>query len=109
MPLNANRLKQSRLRKGWNLDELESHSGVHKSQISRYERGDTEPMSSVLAAMAVALDVSTDYLLELSDNPDRFEDNTLTVDERAVLSAYRMRNVPDILELCADLLRKDSD
>ncbi len=39
------------------------------TQIFRYEKGENDPTGKVLAALARALDTSTDYLLGLVDDP----------------------------------------
>lgn len=42
---------------------------TNPTQISRYERGDSEPSSSMLAAIAQALETTPNYLLGFSDDP----------------------------------------
>lgn len=49
--------------------ELAELSGLSQSQISRYEQEANEPTADALIALARALDVSTDYLLGLMDDP----------------------------------------
>jgi transcriptional regulator with XRE-family HTH domain len=106
MLLNVDRLKRARQDKGLTLDELGRLSGLDKSQIFRYERGDNDPSSTVLAILAGILDVSTDYLLNLTDNPKGILGEDLTSAERMLLSAYRSANARALFELVADRLKQ---
>jgi transcriptional regulator with XRE-family HTH domain len=58
------RLKTLRLQKNLSQIELADLINVHHTHISRYERGETTPAVKALIALAKALNVSTDYLLE---------------------------------------------
>ncbi|WP_052212472.1 helix-turn-helix domain-containing protein [Anaerovibrio lipolyticus] len=58
-----NRLKLARFAKGWNCKELALYTGISAAIISRYERGTSQPTAPVLAKLARALGVSTDYLI----------------------------------------------
>jgi transcriptional regulator with XRE-family HTH domain len=58
----AQRLKQTRLERGFSQSELGEKVGVHYTQIGRYEKGSV-PASDVLAKMANSLNVSTDFLM----------------------------------------------
>lgn len=51
-----------RLRKGAGLsqEDLMMLAGVHRTQISKYERGETEPQAEVLARLSRALGVSAE-------------------------------------------------
>lgn len=106
MSLNAERLKQARNKLGISLDELADRTGLHRSQLYRYERGNNDPTSSTLTALARELGVSIDYLVGLSDEPQGKIGDSLTSDELEVLNAYRRADVPAMLEICTDLARK---
>lgn len=43
--------------------------GSTPTQIFRYEKGTNDPTGRILAALAIALNTSTDYLLGLTDDP----------------------------------------
>ena len=62
------RLKLARRRSGFSLRELSSRIGglVSAQAIGKYERGEMMPGSSVVIALADALDVSVAYLLNPS-------------------------------------------
>lgn len=63
------RLKEARQRKGLLQNELAELIHVSRQAYSLYERGRRRPNWETMIAMAKALDVSTDYLLGLSDEP----------------------------------------
>ena len=57
-------LKRIRLEKNLSQLELAKRSGVHRTQINRYEAGVNTPCARNLQRLAAALDVSMDDLLE---------------------------------------------
>lgn len=59
----GNRLKQLRTDKGLSKLELSEIAQVHHVQIGRYENKGAMPSADVLAKLANALNVSTEYLL----------------------------------------------
>lgn len=59
----ADRLKKSRQEKGLSQTELAALAGIHYTQIGRYENKGAKPASDVLAKIADALGVSSDYLM----------------------------------------------
>lgn len=61
------RLKNAREMRKWSRMDLSTYSGVDNSLIGRYEKGLSEPTASSLIGLAQALDVSTDYLLGLTN------------------------------------------
>ena len=65
----AGRLKAARQHVGWTQTELSKRSGVHAMAISRLERGEKKDVTgATLRKLALALRVSGDYLLGLSDD-----------------------------------------
>ena len=57
------RIKQLRKENNLSQNELGKLSGVHVTNISRYERGENMPTADVLARLATALKTTGDYLL----------------------------------------------
>ena len=53
-------LRQLRERACLSQEELMSRAGVHRTQISNYERGETEPQAEVLARLSRALGVEAE-------------------------------------------------
>ena len=62
------RLKKIRQKRGVTQESLAKIVSISPSSISLYERGIREPNLSMLISIAKALDVSTDYLLGLTNN-----------------------------------------
>lgn len=60
----ANRLKTLRKSNNLSQTELAKIVGVHYNHIGRYERGSSKPSAKALNALAHALGVSADYLME---------------------------------------------
>ena len=58
------RLQQLRVQKGMSQDELARRSGIHKNQIGRYERGDSQPTAKKIKLICDVLGVSKDYLFD---------------------------------------------
>ena len=61
------RLAAARAARGWTQTELAYHAGINAAEVSRYETGSRQPLASVLARLARALEVPSDYLLGLTD------------------------------------------
>lgn len=64
------RIKEVRKERGLSQTRLAQKIGMEQTQYSRYERGENEIKVNVLIDICKALDVSSDYLLGLSDKPD---------------------------------------
>lgn len=64
------RLRKIRERRGYSLSELAEKVGITKQAINQYEMNITGPKHTVLAALAVALDCTTDYLCGLKEEQD---------------------------------------
>ena len=96
MPIQATRIAQRRKRLGLSQEELGLLAGTSQKQISKYENGMNDPTGDVLAALAQALETTTDWLLGLTDVADRpmREESDLSADEQELLRIYR-RKSPD--------------
>ncbi len=69
------RLKKIRLEKGFTKSDLAKIIGVHYSQIGRYEEKGAQPSADVMAKLANALEISTDFLM--NGTSDDLADGTL--------------------------------
>lgn len=65
------RLRSLRQHAGLTQKELATKLGTAGGNVSKYELGETLPPMEVLVKMASCFEVSTDYLLGLTDSPGR--------------------------------------
>lgn len=63
------RIREMRKERGLSQAKIAQKIGMEQTQYSRYERGENEIKVNVLIDICKALDVSSDYLLGLSDDP----------------------------------------
>lgn len=61
------RLKELRIERGWTQKETAEKLGLHSVTYLHYEKGQREPPLALLADMAALFEVSTDYLLGLTE------------------------------------------
>ena len=64
------RLKEIRKSKGVSQLKMAMDLNTNQNTISRYETGEREPGINELIKIADYFNVSVDYLLERTDNPD---------------------------------------
>lgn len=64
--IRGDRVRQLRTALGINQTELAEKLGINQFQVSRYERGSSNPSVDVLVVMAQILNTTSDYLLGLS-------------------------------------------
>lgn len=62
------RISKARRYANMNQKELCKKVGINEASLSRYENDMREPKAAVLKLLAKALDVSSDYLLGLTDD-----------------------------------------
>lgn len=63
------RLRLARTRRGLSQEGLARRVDASKNSVQNWERNGTLPRADAVAALALTLGVSTDYLLGLSDEP----------------------------------------
>jgi transcriptional regulator with XRE-family HTH domain len=64
------RIRDARSQRGWSQNELASRAGVKQPTLQRIEAGlRMDPSIRTIAALAVALDMTIDALLDLPKNP----------------------------------------
>lgn len=93
-----NRIKETRERKGVKQITLANACGVSQSSFSNWECGRHQPSLDKLSVIAEMLDVSTDYLLGLSDkeNPEK-RDTSLVAETDEIHE--RLRRNPSLYAL----------
>ena len=88
----AQRLKKARINKGLSQTELGHLAGIHYTQIGRYENKGAQPSADILAKLANALEVSSDYLT--NGTPDDLAESSLT--DKELLNQFKIiEKMPD--------------
>lgn len=82
----SERLKKARLEKGYSKSDLAKEINVHYSQIGRYEEKGAQPSADILAKLANALEVTSDYLM--NGTSDDLADSSLT--DKELLNQFKM-------------------
>lgn len=77
MSSQSSRIRQRRLQLGMSQEDLAFKIGTSQKQISRYENDSIDFTGKVLYRLTEALETTSDYILGITDNPDRevTEDN----------------------------------
>lgn len=92
--------------RGLSQRELARRCGLNLAQIYRYESEVTEPSASILGIIAHELDVTTDYLLGLSDTLQGYSLGSIALDKRQLLDAYSSGDSLTLLTLITERLHK---
>lgn len=100
------RLQEIRERLGISQRELARRCGFSLAQIYRYESGTTEPNAETLGIIARELNVTSDYLLGLSDSAHGYSAGDLRPDERRVLDAFKIGDGTTMIKLMAERIRE---
>ena len=73
----AESLKRFRLQGGYSQGDVAEKIGIMQQMYYKYEAGKNIPSAEVIKKIAVAFNVSTDYLLGLSDTPSYDADKAI--------------------------------
>lgn len=65
-----NRLKELRKSRGYTQISLQMQTGIEQSLLSKFENGDRIPPTETLMRLAELYNVSIDYILCRTDNPE---------------------------------------
>ncbi|MCL2673776.1 MAG: helix-turn-helix domain-containing protein [Defluviitaleaceae bacterium] len=71
MPTFAERIRTLRNSKGLSQRVVGESLGINERTYKRYEAGEFEPTATNIIKLANLFEVSADYILGLSDNPQR--------------------------------------
>lgn len=82
------RLRELRKSRAYSRRELAEALEIGEANIQRYEAGESDAISENVIKIARHFNVSTDYLLGLTNTPASLA-NDLTLDELAALAAWR--------------------
>ncbi|MGE7875373.1 helix-turn-helix domain-containing protein [Streptomyces venezuelae] len=91
LPILSIRIKELRKERKWSQKELGERVDVSESFISKVESGKKQPSRDVTTKIAEVLNVTTDYLLGRSEDPE------LTTEEDKIVSEEG-KNIMEIIE-----------
>lgn len=100
------RIRTLRTAKGLSLKQLGHILGVAESTVSLYETGKRQPDHAILLKLADFFQVSTDYLLERTDDATAPASN---IKKAASLEAGSLKDQFMILLLESGLIEKEED
>jgi transcriptional regulator with XRE-family HTH domain len=84
----GDRLRIARERANLKQTQVKERTGIHNKTLSGYENGVSEPDSQTLATLAELYDVTTDFLLGLTNDPKGKavqQDDSISPEEREFL------------------------
>lgn len=99
MELFIERSRLTRVKRNLTQAGLAECAGLHPNAVSLYERGDRAPRLDIVASVAAALNVSTDFLLGLTNNEVREVEATALTTRYAGLSAANQAVARKIMEV----------
>ncbi len=102
------RIKELRDENGLSDKDVEKGAGIANSSISQWRRGNCKPSLMNIVRLADYFEVSSDYLLGLSDRRERMDacSTHLAEDEAQILELYRGFDVKDrfrVIHYCMDI------
>ena len=105
--MQGERLRQVREEKHISQRDLARLCNVGLNMIYRYESNLTDPTADVLKRIAMVLDVSTDYLTGLTEDPQGcLGGNELSPEERALIQRLRHEGWAGVGRLSLEQLEK---
>ena len=87
------RIKSRRKHLGISQEELGFKISSNQTQVSRYERGENDPTGDVLVKLADALNTTTDWLLGITQYPERGMRGTGDLDEVEIEALTLLRTL----------------
>lgn len=99
---SGKRLRELRKQFGYSREKLGELLDISESNIPRYETGKSVPSSDILGRMAEVFNVSSDYLLGLTDTLEFQNDIDLTEKEIKIINAMRYGTPTDAIKLIVE-------
>lgn len=100
------RLRWARMKRRYTQEQLYELSGVSVQDINRYENDKSGIKADKLKLLAAALNVSSDYLLGLTDNPTPPDlASSLSMLEAEVITKMRKEEYLDVIQTMTDKIR----
>lgn len=89
MVIKMKRIKNLRETRGISQQRLASELNVTQAMVSKYELGVSEPDVNMIKRIAEYFGVSSDYLLELSDDKTAISVSGLSQEEKDMLFGFK--------------------
>lgn len=99
--MRGDRLKALRESAHISQEDLAERLGVSEIQVYRHENGVAEPRADIVVKYAECFNVSTDFLLGVSDEPGMFYKGDLTGLEKRVVAALRRGEAMEAIKMIA--------
>jgi len=96
------RLKTAREMRQWSQSDLGAAAGLPPSSIAHFETGSRKPSFDTLRRLANALEVTTDYLLGRTNNPNLAEEGDPLYRDVGKLTARDRELAKDFLKMLAE-------
>ena len=101
--MRKDRLQEIRVKSGYTQESLAAELKTDKRQITRWENGESIPGGEKLYEISRVLNVSTDYLLGLSDDPTpHIRVDNLSDSEKKILAALRRGEPMEAVKIIAN-------
>lgn len=101
-------MKKRREQLGFSQVDVASAAGIDKGTYYRIEKTGAETTVSVFELIAKKLESSTDYLLGLTDAPDKtLKEQGVSADERILLAKVRSGEMKEAANAALDLAEKN--
>lgn len=88
--MRGDRLKDLRVKHSYSRQRLAEMLDISEASIPRYENGINIPSTDVIVKIATLFNVSTDYLLGLSEEPTGHSGIEMSAIETKIISAVRL-------------------
>lgn len=96
------RLRDAREMRGYKQEKLAERAGVPPTTIAHFEAGTRKPSFDSLRKLAIALEITTDYLLGRVDEPDLAQEGDPLFRDVAKLSGNDREIAKDFLKMLAE-------
>jgi len=81
----ADRVRTLRQKNNWSQTDLAGKLGITRSSVNAWELGISTPSTSIIIQLSNIFHVPSDYILEISNNPDIVNLEQLTEQEKEVV------------------------
>ena len=95
------RLKTARALRQWNQNELAEKANLPSSSIAHFEIGSRKPSFDNLRRLAIALEVTTDYLLGRVESPEMSESGDPLFRDVSQLTGNDLELAKDFIKMLA--------